>query len=76
MRNLKRLLGVPETDLSNILSGFNRVLDDLDAHIQHHQKSAEAKDEMARRLLAESNQHSVAVTNASNVRGKISALVS
>lgn len=41
---LKRLLGIAETDLSNILSSFHRTVNDLDTHIGFHKDLAKAKE--------------------------------
>ena len=68
----KRLLGIAEVDLSNILASFHRTVADLEAHVDLHRAVAKAKEEEAKvatKLAAEAAAAAAKATGiAYNIR--------
>lgn len=71
----KRLFGIPETNLDNILSSFKRTLTDLEGNILHHATVAEEQGEAAAEALRLQTFHETQADKAHEVRGRLSALV-
>lgn len=72
---LKRLFGIAETDLSNILASFHRTVADLEAHVDFHKAVAKAKEEEAKVATKLAAEASAAASKATSIAYNIRLLL-
>jgi hypothetical protein len=71
----KRLLGIAEVDLSNILASFHRTVADLEAHVDFHRAVAKAKEEEAKLATKLAADASAAAAKATGIAYNIRLLL-
>lgn len=72
---LKRLLGIAEADLSNILTNFHRTVKDLEAHVSFHTAVSKAKQLEADAATAAAIAAATAADKADRIASNIKKLL-